>query len=376
LTYPPITTDLPKFEQLKLRLLEQVGEGRLSSQQRLPPEPVLARTFQVARGTIRRALRDLEADGIIRRTPGRGTFINPIDHGSTQRLPSSIFAILLPEVRRSIYPSLVKGLEHGARENQHQLLVCNTDWDIGRQADFILQLIDKGIAGVAMVPTTLPPTPAHQIRLLQSNGIPVVCCHRAVEGAATPLVTWDGMEIGRLAGQAFIERGHRSIAYFGAYRYPLVASYEVGLRQALQAEGLDLPLHHVHYGDNAPDHESDDAKRIVLTGMFLSANHPTAVLCSDDTEAETIYLLLSEMGFKIPGDVSIIGFGTHWRSGSIRKRLASVLVDEHALGEHAARLLYEMSRGMRPLTVSEHFHMPLTLLAGQTLSTASAAWTI
>ena len=46
-------------------------------QTKLPPENDLAKLFGVSRITIRRALGELEREGLILREQGRGTFINP-----------------------------------------------------------------------------------------------------------------------------------------------------------------------------------------------------------------------------------------------------------------------------------------------------------
>lgn len=62
---------VPKYHQVYLVLREQLAEGRFGSG--LPGEFELMRQFGVARVTIRRALEQLAAEGLISRERGRGT---------------------------------------------------------------------------------------------------------------------------------------------------------------------------------------------------------------------------------------------------------------------------------------------------------------
>ena len=47
---------------------------RLAPGERLPPEPALAKTLGVSRATVRDALGSFQAEGMLRRIPGAGTF--------------------------------------------------------------------------------------------------------------------------------------------------------------------------------------------------------------------------------------------------------------------------------------------------------------
>src|SRR5690606_31951367 len=85
------------------------------------------------------------------------------------------------------------------------------------------------------VPTTHPPTPAYQLALLQQNHIPVVCCHRRVEGVPTPSVVFRGYEVGHLAASTFLEAGHRRFALVFSHRYSMMSEYERGFRAAVDA---------------------------------------------------------------------------------------------------------------------------------------------
>lgn len=60
-------------EQLEALVLA----GPLGEETVLPPEWALAEQLAISRGTLRRALADLEERGLLRREAGRGTFVNP-----------------------------------------------------------------------------------------------------------------------------------------------------------------------------------------------------------------------------------------------------------------------------------------------------------
>jgi len=67
---------MTKYHQIYVVLREQLLEGQFSAG--LPGELALMRQFGVARVTVRRALEQLAAEGLISREPGRGTRVLPV----------------------------------------------------------------------------------------------------------------------------------------------------------------------------------------------------------------------------------------------------------------------------------------------------------
>ena len=62
-------------------LREQLANGSLAAGSRLPAERLLAEQFRISRGTVRRALKQLEAEGRIIGVRGSGTFVQPVSDG-------------------------------------------------------------------------------------------------------------------------------------------------------------------------------------------------------------------------------------------------------------------------------------------------------
>ncbi|MDB5386357.1 MAG: araR [Planctomycetaceae bacterium] len=358
----------PKYEQLRQQIIDQITTGRLKPGDALPTERWWAEQHKLARSTVRQAMSSLEHDGLIRRLQGKGTFVH---EQARDRLGDglAVFALVLPETQAGFYPSLQRSFDEASTAVHHQLLVCNSGNNVDRQGNIILQLMDKQVAGVALVPVTLPPTPAYQIRQLQKSGIPVVCCHRRVEGVNAPLLAIPFLEIGRFVARALVERGHQRVAFFAPHRTAASQAYESGLRAGL-AEGRGQVLEDcVFYGADAlvdpAEHEFEIAA--ALEKMLHREDRPTAIFASFDSLAELIYLLLERFGLRVPDDISIVGLGGRSRSTPMMRRMSSATVDEVQIGRQAAELLERMRRGELPIDSTETHVAAIGLSEGQTL---------
>ena len=83
---PPVIRVRKAYEQVYDQLRDLIIRGELPRGERLPGEIVLAREFGVSRGTVREALRALEAHNLIRTAKGAsgGSFVTlpTVDHVS------------------------------------------------------------------------------------------------------------------------------------------------------------------------------------------------------------------------------------------------------------------------------------------------------
>jgi DNA-binding LacI/PurR family transcriptional regulator len=368
---PPTGKGRPKYEQLRAKLGGQLTAGQLEPGDMLPPEPVMAEQMSVARSTVRQALAQMERSGLIRRIRGKGTFIHEDAHNRL-RTRFDAFALIVPDTQRGYYPSLLAGFEQAAAAVHNQMIVVSTRNDVHRQADGILQLIDKQVAGVAIVPATSPPTPGYQIRQLQKQQIPVVLCHRGVDGVRAPVLAFNGREVGRLAGEAMTRLGHRRVAFISTVRSPLAEAYEAGLRAAVEAAGGSLTDHRLVYVGDDVYGVADYEQRMdaAIGGLMGLDDRPTALFATFDDVAELIFLQLMRRGVSVPRDVSLVSFGGASRLGAMQQRLTAVTVDEAELGRLAVDVLCQMCQGRKPIESDDRIEIPLDVSEGQSLGVA------
>jgi GntR family transcriptional repressor for pyruvate dehydrogenase complex len=102
------------YEEIIRQVKQMIGEGRLKSGDRLPPERDLAEKFVVSRTSVREALRALESLGLVEIRPGEGTFVREV---SVETLIEPLAFVMasqraalseLFEARRLLEPSLAE----------------------------------------------------------------------------------------------------------------------------------------------------------------------------------------------------------------------------------------------------------------------------
>lgn len=70
-----IDSDIPLYSQLVSIVKRNITAGTLDPGDLLPSEAELCKTFNVSRSTVRQAIGSLEAEGLVVRKQGRGTFV-------------------------------------------------------------------------------------------------------------------------------------------------------------------------------------------------------------------------------------------------------------------------------------------------------------
>lgn len=144
------------YAQVKQFLKDGLAAGRWSPGALMPSEAELVAQFQVSRMTVNRALRELQADGLVQRSQGLGTFAARLDK------VSSTLTI------RDLHAEIV------ARGHQHHAVVQ-------------LQRSEKAPAALAKaLGLATGARVFHTLIVHHENGVPLQCEDRYVNPACSP----------------------------------------------------------------------------------------------------------------------------------------------------------------------------------------------
>lgn len=72
---------------------------------------------------------------------------------------------------------------------------------------------------------------------------------------------------------------------------------------------------------------------------------PTALLCKSDHAAKEVAKEVQDLGYRVPEDVSVMGFGGEKHAFAKGRRLGTVWLDAAGMGRTAARFLLDELKG-------------------------------
>ncbi len=167
-----------RYQQIANELRERVRQGLYQPGDKLPTERELSRQFQVAHLTIRRAHQDLEAEGVIRRERGRGTFVCELPPAPTEAAGHCTARIGYISIERQIEGRVFQLIRAGLEQHGRRLLLDVMDQtsvvtrlpELIEQERLELVLLDgrldeAWLPSLTQLPTpvlvcgTIPPTP-------------------------------------------------------------------------------------------------------------------------------------------------------------------------------------------------------------------------
>ena len=135
--------------------------------------------------------------------------------------------------------------------------------------------------------------------------------------------------------------GHRRIALIsGASSDAIVPVRQRVFQAELQRHGLNAPTKYLQSGDFGWREPSAQAAHALLN--LPAAERPTALFCMGDLIAMAALQVASQVGLKVPHDLSIIGFADFAMAQFANPPLTTVRQDFGAMGKAAARQILQL----------------------------------
>jgi len=286
----------------------------------------LNRSAPVADGTARR----------IQRTIDRLGYRPDLGARSLRVRRTQSVGLVLPNISNPFYSEVAREVEHALWERGFQTLLCDSSGDPERERTHLDGLESRRVDGVLLIRSS-----GRAVRRIEPDrrqGVPVVYVDRAVAGRHS--VTSDNRMGGELAARHLAGLGHRRIGVLAGEKTVLNVQQRLqGFRQELERHGLALAEGAVVNGPQALE-LGYEVERLVRLDP-----RPTAVFATNDIVAIGAWRRLLELGFRIPQEISLVGFDDIEMSRLLFPPLTTVSQEKAAMGRQAAALLLRLMEG-------------------------------
>lgn len=330
---PPPARDL-KFRQLADQLREKVRDGSWPQGSRLPTEQELSAGSGMSVSTVRRAVDDLVAEGLVVRRQGAGTFVlAPDGQGGRRAASRALVGVLVPDTT-FYYPRVLQGIEEGLSAAGARLLLACSGYDQGREAKDMQSMLDAGVDGLLLVPTLAGPEPADRhLRRLDALPVPTVLVERrgGSLGDTNEYVCTNHEAGAHDAVRHLAALGHRAIGLTLREDSPTTEPVSRGFHQAVVELGCTTTEFRAKREEWSPA-----AADRCLAG--LRAAGATAAVCFGDRQATLLVSAARRAGLSVPGDLALVAYDDEI-ADLADVPLTAVAPPKHLLGRTAAELL-------------------------------------
>ena len=256
--------------------------------------------------------------------------------------------LIISDIRNDFFSSLAKAAEEECRKHQWNLILCNSN-SHEEDVENIRMLADKGVNGIifGMATDTTEKMAAENLALLKKEKLPFVQVDRYVEAGAGDIVCVNHVKGGFDATEHLISLGHRRIACITGPEHLVDSQKRLeGYRKALQAGGIEEDPALI-----IPGKYSFDSGTLAIRQLIRQGSRFTAVFAFNDVMAIAAIRELTQQGFRIPEDISIVGYDDIFMSEFLSIPLTTIHQPTYDLGAAAAELV--MTREKRPHAAGE-----------------------
>ena len=326
---------VPKYMQIRDHLINKIRTGELKQGEIIPSEWELAKMFNVSRITAVKAVKELEAQGLVVREQGRGTFVSDtvpigIPISATHNIGmvvSDLSYVGLPYLNR-----IIRGINQKLNINGYNLVLYGLTGNDESKVFSVESVIAKKQVDGLIVETAS----VEMLKFLCKQSMPFIQIGRRledIEDLKFNKVVVDGY-VGVLKGlKNLIERDRKRIAFLCDADQPeLVEMHTNNYLNASRELGVPFNQDLLCVGPYGEESGHEMIRKLFAKGLL-----PDGMLAADDMVAMGALKELTLMGIKVPEEIAIIGAGNFF----LDSELTTLEPYHYEMGSKAADYIIE-----------------------------------
>ncbi|PMH46262.1 DNA-binding transcriptional regulator CytR [Vibrio sp. 10N.286.49.B3] len=251
---------------------------------------------------------------------------------------SKTIIVIVPDITDPYFSEIIKGIEDVAFKHNYLVLIGDNQQKEKHDPSFINLALAKQAEGMILLGADIP----FGINKSDQHDLPpmVMACEYDPD-LKLPTVHIDNLTSTYKAINFLIKLGHSKIAQISGPQNASLSNFRhQGYLQGLRRAKINIKPEYTCYGEF-----SYESGAKAIRKLFSLAQPPTAIFCHSDTMAIGAMKEIKRLGFRIPEDVSIVGFDDIHFAKYCDPPLTTVAQPSYEIGCEAMLMILERLQG-------------------------------
>jgi LacI family transcriptional regulator len=258
---------------------------------------------------------------------------------SLRKRETGTIGLIVPNNANPFYAEVSRGVESLSFEEGYNVILCNSDRNLQKEIAYTELLVSKRVDGILFVGAWVGEQTQH-LSEINRQGIPLAVVDRFASDLDIDLVRTDNHLGGWLATSHLLGLGHKRISCIGGIpEFTPNAERIIGYKKALRDAGIAIKDEIII----RTNFQFEGGHRAAQQLLSLE-NRPTAIFACNDLMAIGAMRAARDLGFRIPEDISVVGFDDIQMAQYTCPQLTTIAQPMFDMGKLATEMLLERIR--------------------------------
>jgi LacI family transcriptional regulator len=258
---------------------------------------------------------------------------NAIAQGLVKKETKTI-GLLIPDITNPFYPEIARGVEDAANETGYTVFLCNTNWSVERELNYLTVLKQKQVDGIIIAPI-------HDFKDHFDLWVKSAVFISRVNFPKYTSILIDNIRGSQMAVEYLINKGHCHIAFIGGQKHIWDNQDRLqGYQQAMAMHNLAINPVYIQNGDF-----KRESGHVMMKKLLACEAPPSAVFAANDLLALGAIQAINEQGLAIPKDIAVVGFDDIEFASLPEIQLTTVAQPKYDMGKLALLTLIDQIKG-------------------------------
>jgi LacI family transcriptional regulator len=245
---------------------------------------------------------------------------------------TKIIGLIVSDIKNPFFTEIISATESYLAKNSYNIILCNTNYSVPKEQQFLNILFSKSVDGIIFSPTSLEHL---HTDFFDRYKLPNVLLDIKFKNLRTNSVYVD-QELGAYSAVTYLlKKGHEKIAFLAGPRTMSSSEQAIaGFCKAHRKHAVPLDEDLIF---RIP--QNYDVAYAETLRMLKKNRKITAIFSLTDFMCIGVYKALQELGLRIPKDIAVIGYDDLLLTRFLQPALTTVRQPNSEIGNKAAEII-------------------------------------